>query len=365
MDEPSLIRVMRALGVPPTRSRNRKGWIEAHCPLAAWTHKQGRDNTPSAAFKVNPTGKSAWTCLACKAHGGIPSLIRRVGQLRGEDLSALFNSVGENEELAVMAGDFGAFEDHPALQESLEGPPEPLVEEAWADLYPNAWDHPESRAYLQKRGIVEATSRELGLMFSATKHRIMFPVRDGEGNLWGFSQRATLDHIKPKIKDDDLPKRRLILGEHRWRPEEPILLVEGLFGYAWLYQLGVESHVNLGALLGSVLTPEKRDILTSRDAPIWLLMDNDEAGRACIYGPWDDPEEKTRRRWGEGAAEMLAPYVPVFVPEWPEGKADPDELALDEITLMLEATPLYQPRRPAINPGGRPRKSVDKKSGAW
>jgi hypothetical protein len=361
MDETALVRVMRALGVAPTRARNRKGWIEAHCPLAPWTHKSGRDNTPSAAFKVNPIGRSAWTCLSCKGHGTIPALIQRVGQLRGEDLSSLYNSVGENEELAGLAQDFGAFEAHPWLAADEDGLTSPLVEEAWAGLYPAAWDHPESRAYLVSRGITEETSRTLGLMFTETKHRIMFPVRDGAGALWGFSNRATLDHIKPKILDGDLPKRRLILGQHRWRAEEPILLVEGLFGYAWLLQLGVERYFNLGALMGSVLTPEKRDILVGRDAPVWLLCDNDAAGRACIHGPLND-DGVTRRR-AEGAAEMLADYVPVFLPEWPAGKDDPDQLTLAEVQHMAEATPLYIPQRKKSGGGGR--KPVAKKSGPW
>lgn len=361
MDEVSLTRVMRALGVPPTRGRSRKGWLEAHCPLARWTHRSGSDRTPSAAFKANPTGKSAWTCLACKAHGNIPSLIRRVQAYSGQDLSALYNSVGENEEMAALTHDWGAFEDMPGMTPE-EGPSEPLMEEALVGLYPSAWEHPESQAYLQRRRITEETAADLGLLFDESKHRIMFPVRDGAGGLWGYSQRATRDTIKPKVWDADLPKRRLILGEHRWSGDMPILLVEGLFGYAWLVQLGVEDRFNLGAIMGSVLTPEKRDLAISRDMPVWLLMDNDDGGYACIYGPWAD-DTRTERRWSEGAAEQLAPYVPVFIPEWPEGKSDPDELTRAEIDRMFTDTPLYQRRLQRRSFRGN--KSVAKKSGSW
>lgn len=228
--------------------------------------------------------------------------------------------------------------------------PEPLIEEAYEGFWPDAWDVQVAREYLQKRGISEGTSRKIGLLYDDEKRRIMFPVRDRAGGLYGWSGRATYSDARPKVLDyEGLPKRHLLLGEHTWSEDRPLVIVEGLFAYARMVELGVDEFANVGALLGSELTLEKAEIIRTFGGRTFMLVDADEAGDACIFGPVkevipsSDPEtaDTVIRDDSKGAITLLKDYVPLFIPAFPEGKTDPDELTLEEVKFMLEHTPLW------------------------
>ena len=61
------------------------------------------------------------------------------------------------------------------------------------------------------------------------------------------------------------------------------------------------------------------------------LLDNDLAGEVGIFG-----NEKHI-----GAIDLLKEHVPLFIPAWPEGKADPDELTLQEVFDIIDQTPMH------------------------
>lgn len=332
MQEAQLRSVLERLGIRVV-SRSSRGWLNFHCPLAAWTHQGGHDRRPSAAAKP-ADGPSGWTCLTCKNHGRITSLVVQLGRKRGQDLSGLLREV----QLAELAGEhvvhFGGFDDLPAVEPA----PEPLEEAVFDGLYPAASGDPEAAAYLAARGIGGTTADSLGLLWDGDprQRRVLFPVRDHAGRLFGFTGRAVDPETSPKIRDyAGLPKRHLVLGAERWRSHRPLILVEGLFGYAALIERGVERLASVGAVLGSVLTPEKAQLVRGWGEATYLLFDNDEAGEAGLFGHVD-PDG--RRVWREGAVARLLDHVPVFVPAWPEGKDDPDQLTLAEVETMLAGT---------------------------
>jgi hypothetical protein len=238
--------------------------------------------------------------------------------------------------------------------ETVATGPKVLIEEQFIGLYPAAGDDELSRGYLRSRGITRATVVKLGLLYDPKQSRILFPVRGRENELYGFTGRRILPATKeePKVRDyHGLPKRDLVLGAHRWRVNKPLIIVEGLFGYAWLHQIGVEEHANIGALLGSAMTPEKAAMVRNFDEPVYLLLDNDEAGEIGIFGrilPGGERETST------SAVAQLKTHVPVMVPEWPSwmettthcgktyeagtAKDDPDQLTLEEVQDMLQWT---------------------------
>lgn len=368
MDEPSLLNVLRRLGIEPKAHRRRKGWVDFVCPMAPWRHKGGRDRNPSAGATITPDGPSGWHCFTCKSHGLVSGLIEDLGRLRGADYSELLAGVRNGEAMAAFSQDYGDFETGHAVAAAVE----PLIEEMFEGVWPDAWDEPRGRAYLERRGIGEETCRSLGLLFREDYPRdrgrpwvredILFPVRNREGQLMGFTGRTTRQDVQPKVYDPDLPKRHLILGEHRWRDGMPKLLVEGLFGYAHLIEIGAEALCDVGALMGSVLTPEKADIVRLHDAPTYLLLDNDTAGEAGLFGTL---REDGTREAEAGAVHQLVRHVPLYVPEWPllappadeedygqeydaeeepaARKEDPDQLTLEEVRSILADTPMYVP----------------------
>lgn len=332
MNEQALTAILRKLGIHEFK-RQRSGWLDFHCPLAPYTHRSGTDRSMSAGVKISPTGVSAWVCHACKHHGRVSSLVLKVQRFTGHMVPGLLREAEMAEVLPDLSSDYGEFERPPVTEQ------EPLSDAVCDGLYPPANDIPEAVAYLDRRGIDRVTADSLGLVYDDGQSRILFPVRDRNHGLWGFSGRAILPETKPKIRDYfGLPKRRLILGEERWRPDRPVIVVEGLFGYAHLVQIGAEQRYNVGALLGSAMTPEKAAILRAWDENVYLLLDNDEAGDLGLFGPVLPDGSREQEK---SAVHQLQGYVPVYVPVWPDGKDDPDQLTLEELHTLVSETALY------------------------
>lgn len=339
MDETALRTVLRELRVRDLGRTSSKGWIAFPCPVAQWYHKGGKDRSPSAAALATPTGASKWACQACKQHGTVRSLattlmMHRDGMLNDELLTKI-----DDAESGVLLHipEFGCQEVEPE-------PPKPLDEWAIDGIYPAAWEVPEARDYLVKRRVGQGTSEHIGLVFDPEKRRIMFPIRDREGALYGFTGRAVYDGAEPKVLDYHFDKRHFILGEHQWRPGYPKVIVEGLFGYANLIEQGVDAFADVGALLGSVLTPEKATRIKLWCDPVHLFLDNDEGGDLGLFGPRD---EKGNHRFEQGSVAALMDHVLVYVPEWPNRadgtpKTDPDELTAQDVERMMQSWP-YDP----------------------
>jgi hypothetical protein len=346
MQEDTLTAILRKLGVRVAK-RNRNGWLDFTCPLAPWTHQHGHDSSPSAGAKVNPTGRSAWHCFTCKQHGSMASLVRQIETYSGKRFPGLIREADLADTMPMFAADYGSFE----MPLEVEPAPEPIEEAAVDGLYPAAWEAPRAQGYLEARGVGQGTAETLGLLYDdglsdprrPDAPRVLFPVRGLDGRLYGFTGRALTPDAKPKVRDYyGLPKRHLILGAERWQAGRPVVIVEGLFAYARLIELGVEDRVNVGALLGSVLTPEKADLLRHFDQSVYLLLDNDKAGDDGIFGTLKPDGSRDEAR---GAIAQLVEHVPVLIPEWPEGKDDPDQLSRAEVDAMLDETQPYSPPR--------------------
>jgi hypothetical protein len=323
---------MAAMGIR-VEARNRKGrgtvWLNCRCPFAArsWQHKFSADRSPSAGVVADTSGRASnFLCYTCKRHGTLSWIARELGH---DDLA---DAIEDTELAGLGAIDLTSEE---SMAETL---PPPLVEEAYEGLWPAAYSVPEAAAYLSGRRISQATAEHLGLVYEPKERRIRFPVRDRSGGLQGWSRRTILPEGKPKILDRDLPKRHLILGSHAWEEGKPLLLVEGLFAYARMFEERVDDIANIGALMGSILTEEKAELVRNFDHQTYLLLDNDAAGDVGVFGVLEDDG---KRRAGTGALDLLTKHVPLYIPAWPEGKDDPDQLTYDEVNQMLSETPQY------------------------
>lgn len=328
---------------------NEAGWLHIGCPFAPWRHRNGIDRSRGFAIKVEDGGISAYNCPACKAHGrisGIPrglAALRQTNDIETERLDAIGR---EADEYDMLGSILPSFEDHFNAPEPM---PEPLDEDAFAGLFEQVADHNEAKRFVIARRITRPTIEKLNIEFDAQKRRIVFPVRDGEGNLYGWSGRTVIPDHEPRILDYvGLPKRALILGEERWRPGFPKLLVEGLFAYARMHEIGAEEIMDVGALLGSALTEEKAAILKRHGCTVIPLMDPDKAGDVCLYGQWAEPEIdettgeviKDGAFKGGGLIDVLAEEVPVALPYYPQGVSDPDDLTTEQLHTLVATTEL-------------------------
>lgn len=334
---------MLSLG-PPARDSTAE-WLKFPCPFAQWKHANGRDRKPSFGIRCTDTEDSAFHCFACHEKGLFIRLPLDLGHLRGGSFgqyAELHNQIKHSEFTKKMV-----------IPKWIEDPEElyvaPSQDIVWPDPereydYYSAAGHP----YLQERGISWATAISLGLRYDPFQRRILFPVKDRKGRLAGFSGRAIdrayaetddgpIDRAgNPYLKVRDylgLRKRQFLLGEHRVQPRahgqhfvwerktgtlrSVVVLVEGLFDYAYLTELGV---CNVLALLGTALTPEKAERLMAYDGVI-LFMDNDTAG-------WDARANITAQ---------LFKRVPLIDVNYPEGydEADPASLPPDVVRHML------------------------------
>lgn len=335
MREHDIRALFRRLGVQIKSQRvSARGFLEFPCPLAPVKHKSGTDRHASAAVKVVDGGVSVWACQGCKSRGNLARFVAEVTRVKtGRVDQALVDEVQTSEDLG-LASDLPRWGDRPTKPE----PPQPLDEAIFDGLYPPAWDIPDARAYMEGRGLNKATADHLELAWDDEQRRILFPIRGRKSELYGWSGRAIDARTEPKIKDyAGLEKRWMVLGCHLWVPDLPVLVVEGLFGYAHLLAIGADAICNPAAILGSHLTEEKAMVLRRFRHPTYLAFDNDEAGDIGLFGSFD---ERGRRKRGEGAVAALRQHVPVFAPVWPEGKDDPDQLTFEEVESWLRETPL-------------------------
>lgn len=299
-------------------------WVNTNCPLAKWTHERGADRNPSFGMHVGTP--SMFHCLACKKKGPLTYLLDLLEKFSGEDYGFLRDEIAGDEMLSprIHSGWVGD-RDSPVVDDLGE----PLDAEI-LNLYDSAAGH----GYLRKRGVLDETAEELGLLVDPDNkgaERVLFPVYSTSGGFYGLTGRATDDSVSPKVRDYfGLDKRLLLLGSHMVSADDTggrVVLVEGLFDFAILYQLGYPAM----AAMHSNLANAQANILRDIGMPVVVFFDNDRAGK-----------EGT-----EVVAEKLYGYVPVLSVSYPSGRkfADPGSLPDDEIEHMVESASLILPKR--------------------
>ena len=256
-----LLNYLQAHGWRPVRQLNRGRWMGL-CPLH-------RDHHPS--FVVDPN-KGLFYCYGCGRGGDV---IR---------FAEIYHEVRFTEALILLR--------------QWRGLP-PLLEETARFYHLQLHRHSEAVAYLHQRGIhspelIEhmrigyapggclrrwlmelgyppTALREAGLVTAADydtyKHRIVFPL---EGNLYGRSLSASV------------PPHRFLPGSkgglYCWeqiRRFPEVILVEGLFDYAVLWQAGFH---NVTCSMGSHLNAQQFRQLSGAQRIVYLSFDADANG---------------------------------------------------------------------------------------
>ena len=321
MTETNIRAMLRLLGIEPVGERSGNGWIFCHCPFAKTNHKSGVDRNPSFTIRVNNTGLSGFNCFSCKEHGRLTKLVRRLEEIHGKSYQRLYTQTA----LAEIPMDFGDFEDSP---QEYDRPMVVLKPSQFKGLFVKAWSVKRSRAYLKGRGISQQTAELLDLLYDAQLDRVLFPVYgDTRDKLYGFAGRAVYDDPTIKVKDyAGLPKDRLLLGEHLIQRGKPAFVVEGLFAFAHLVEIGARAVCNPLAVLGSFFNRHKRDILVNHDSSVILCFDDDLAGDEGLYGPLRNGQHS-----GGGAIDQLREHLPTRLALYPKGVTDVDNFTLQHV----------------------------------
>lgn len=327
------------------RNVNRNGdWVNFSCPIAPYStdHNHKPDNSPSAGARVGSSGNVIWKCFTCKGQGPLTNLLRYLQtKNKAVDYSEIIASLDKQEELPEYESRF--LQTSTLVCEPLE----------YGDLFDSTDSHVESDKYLTDRGISPTTAKKLGLGFDVDGHRIVFPVKDLQGRIYGFTGRTTLpDKDVPKIKDYYFPKSMFILGMEHWNKDYPVIIVEGLFAFAKLHELSKGRYFpyNIGAIMGSAISPEQLQLLISFGQPVICMLDNDKAGKAGLFGrtpqaDWSKAKREAER--AKGMVHQLKEHLATFIIKWPTQeivvedqivtveKTDPDELTFEEVEVIL------------------------------
>ena len=284
------------------------------------------EKTPS--FTVSPN-KQFFHCFGCGAHGSaigflmahaglgfreaVEDLARQVGfPLPEESGSGRAGGTGETNHRQSLTGVLARAAEF--YREALKSSPAAIaylrsrgVSGAIAARYglgyaPNSWQGlrtatPDYAApELKEAGLV--LDGDEGRRYDRFRHRIMFPIVDGRGEVVGFGARA-LDGAEPKyLNSPETPlfeKGRelygLFLAQKAIRDAGFVVVVEGYMDVVALAQFGIENAV---ATLGTATTPHHVHTLLRQTDRIVFCFDGDAAGRRAAWRALENALESLR-----------------------------------------------------------------------
>lgn len=124
---------------------------------------------------------------------------------------------------------------------------------------------------------------EKGNTYDRFRHRLMFPICDGQGRMVGFGGRTLGDDPAKYLNSPETPlfsKSRILYGLDQARAEiqktRQVVVVEGYMDAVLLHQHGFCETV---ATLGTALTDAHMKLLAQLAERVYLCFDNDEAGQ--------------------------------------------------------------------------------------
>lgn len=352
------------------------GWVRCRCPFAQWKHDSRYDNEQRFGVTHDEDDASYFNCFVCGEKGPFSVLPGRLGKLRGDQSLAAIGTQIERDEILGTETVFGDWDETEAPKKSTELRIRTFPSRKEFFSHPPANLEPDALRYLSGRGIHFDTVTKLALRYDRARERILFPVLDYwtgryigcSGRLiWSEKKRVAEEQRRteirqrltgedkrvtiPKVRDySGLEKRKAFLGTYG-RPGLHVsglsqrddrtnsywILCEGLLAYARFVQLGFRD--NTLAILGSKLTVEKAELLRHSGRAIYYFTDPDKAGRVGLYGNWNEDEQTYE---GGGALDMLYGDVIQYVPQWPEGLDDPDNIEhRDQVIDMMQNAELW------------------------
>lgn len=234
------------------------------CPFHA-------DRHPS--LLVNPATQ-AYACFACGQHGDVFEFVRKMEHCSlGEAIRKLEGGVKE-----PLAG---------GEQMIIRKQPPKDNRRFLEMLLPYACGCSElTPAYLDFE--VGQSPVQVAEEWKIMRNRIVFPVRDEEGELVGFGARRLSDEDAKSPKyinssaSDGYDKGGTLYGLNRARAaiakEDCVFLTEG---YKDTIAMHAAGFINTVALCGTALTDRHVALLKKYTNSVYLLLDGDEAGQAA------------------------------------------------------------------------------------
>ncbi len=156
--------------------------------------------------------------------------------------------------------------------------------ESWDALLKHLTGHGHSEQSLVEAGLL--TERDDGRRYDRFRNRLIFPIRNRDGQIVGFGGRALGDG-KPKylntaqtvVFDKSSVLYGIDLAKDAIRKSDTAVIVEGYVDAIMAHQVG---HANVVASMGTALTEQQVGLLKRLTARIVLALDADAAGQAAM-----------------------------------------------------------------------------------
>ena len=227
--------LFRYLGSPHTSTRGK--WVSGHCPLGPWKHEGGTDKHPSFAIQVSKQ-RSKCKCLSCGFGGDLDDL--RLVLHHYEKKNPTGRSYKEAVQLIATELDDSEFDptDVPDYGESTLAH-DLIFPEFWLESFQSVWKFPHAVQYLKDRNLADETIKALDVRFDPLDRRVVFPYRDKLGQLVGAQGRAIGPNPLRYLQYGYNGVRNPLawMGEDTVDLDKPIVLVEGPFDYAAVWQV--------------------------------------------------------------------------------------------------------------------------------
>jgi DNA primase len=188
------------------------------------------------------------------------------------------------------------------------------------------YESPDPYDYLIKRGFTPETVEYFECGFTSkwrgrdpeteeTRYepRITIPGHNKEGKIAGFIGRTPIDQTPKYRYSFGYPKSQTLFNLHRAKKhaDAGLIVVEGSTDVMRIHQFG---YPNVVGALGAKLSDEQLRLLTETTDTVFLMFDNDAAGKMATENAIKDLEEKVHVN-----------YIGL-----PEGLKDPDSLESKE-----------------------------------
>ena len=146
--------------------------------------------------------------------------------------------------------------------------------------------------YMKKRGYTKETIASFFISFDPEKHRVMIPIIDRSGHVWGTIGRTTIDE-DPKYKYSyGLKISEVLFGIHKCPiSSECIYVTEGALDAVWMHQNGFTSTVSI---LGSHMSDKQASMILNISRQVTLCFDNDEAGKKAAKRAFNLLKDRAR-----------------------------------------------------------------------
>jgi 5S rRNA maturation endonuclease (ribonuclease M5) len=326
--------LLKALGSKPGGKGDR--WVRGTCPLAPWTHKNGKDSHPSFGLYTAPGEPGRFYCFACNG-GSLSTLLQTIefhaakhpGDFHGNLHMA--RQIIEQEEIELaMLPEFSEFGEQEKKFEELP--------EWFLDTFPLATGVGRATAYLQYRGFNETDAHKFDLRYDPVQDRLVFPYCNVFGKFAGLRGRGIEfpgekhysphhDYVWNGINNAGL----VWFNEEILDDEGPVVVVEGQFDAMRVARVYPRVLANLTA---KPIRAKLKKLVQCEG--VILMLDGDFAGRMAtqkFLEAFDDMKIT--------CATVKLPIVDKHGndvdPKSPEAiKTDPDKIGEDWIRQALK-----------------------------